>query len=713
MNILQLEDTIKGLPDEALMQEAQQPSGQVPQFLVISEVQRRSDMRKRHQQQSQEQPQGTVADQVLQEGIAGMAPPSPGMQQAMGGPPTQMMYGGGVVRMQNMGQVPFYPDLASRGFGPSVGEMQQKINMLLESGVSTEDIISIIGEDDYKRAGFRMPTTQAAGLDLSGMNVPVGEDLVADLDQLSRTSRLMDDIATEPDVIPSADFVGSAAQISEQPGNRYSPEFTDVLDEIRMGRTPSEKEFPYPSLGDLYATVDPPRQEAKVPGVREGRVTVEEIFDEIARGPERQTPYSEVGSQEELLAKITGDAGKRVTNAIKEDADKATALKVEVSGQEKTAMTKPEVDLPAVINPEDISTKTGIMDSLSRYYRPGANIQQEVARREKAPVEQDSPGFIDSLSEGISSAWDKAKEYDAASRQGKPDPLWTWDWDQIKNFRGIGRPAYANPFEPSSDQTALSSGKLSDPTVPGSDAQKYEYLAGLGGGKPPLTPEEEIVGPGSDQPGGGDGVGLAGGDVSTPQGVLAEMSRLRGEVSNIPKTDYSDLIAASEARQKESTSKMQRLAEGLAIAQLGAGIAKGDLSSGISKAAEIAGKTKKENLAFRRQEEQVRDAYKLKMAEADSLAKKAELKAELDILTQMASVLKTIAISDNERTRLWNTVLRDSSLVRRTMISMQKNPAYEGMSEPELIKMIVNQMMGETSAPGTSADYSGFSLVSP
>ena len=28
MNILQLEDTIKGLPDEALMQEAQQPSGQ-------------------------------------------------------------------------------------------------------------------------------------------------------------------------------------------------------------------------------------------------------------------------------------------------------------------------------------------------------------------------------------------------------------------------------------------------------------------------------------------------------------------------------------------------------------------------------------------------------------------------------------------------------------------------------------------------------------
>ena len=39
MNILEVEDLVKGLPDEALMQEAQQPSGQygyVPQFLLIS-----------------------------------------------------------------------------------------------------------------------------------------------------------------------------------------------------------------------------------------------------------------------------------------------------------------------------------------------------------------------------------------------------------------------------------------------------------------------------------------------------------------------------------------------------------------------------------------------------------------------------------------------------------------------------------------------------
>ena len=38
MNILEQEDIIKGLPDAALMKEASAPSGQVPQFLVVSEI---------------------------------------------------------------------------------------------------------------------------------------------------------------------------------------------------------------------------------------------------------------------------------------------------------------------------------------------------------------------------------------------------------------------------------------------------------------------------------------------------------------------------------------------------------------------------------------------------------------------------------------------------------------------------------------------------
>lgn len=113
MNILEQEDIIKGLPDQALMQEAKMPSGQVPQFLVVSEIQRRKDMRKRY---DAERPQeGTVKDQILGEasmGIMGAMPPQmamapqmpqgmpqmppQGIQQAM---PPQRMSGGGVVRL--------------------------------------------------------------------------------------------------------------------------------------------------------------------------------------------------------------------------------------------------------------------------------------------------------------------------------------------------------------------------------------------------------------------------------------------------------------------------------------------------------------------------------------------------------------------------------------------------------------------------------------
>ena len=87
MNILEIEDTLKGIPDEALIQEAQAPSGGAPQYLVISEIQRISDMRERFAAEEQ-QPQNTVSDQIVNKGImnlGGSAAPPPVMdvQQPM------------------------------------------------------------------------------------------------------------------------------------------------------------------------------------------------------------------------------------------------------------------------------------------------------------------------------------------------------------------------------------------------------------------------------------------------------------------------------------------------------------------------------------------------------------------------------------------------------------------------------------------------------
>ena len=98
MNIIEQEDIIKGLPDDALQREARMPSGQVPQFLVVSEIQRRTDMRKRFEA-NQPQQNMSVADQVVQEGIGAVQPT---MMAEGGRTPFTEKYanGGGVVGTQ-------------------------------------------------------------------------------------------------------------------------------------------------------------------------------------------------------------------------------------------------------------------------------------------------------------------------------------------------------------------------------------------------------------------------------------------------------------------------------------------------------------------------------------------------------------------------------------------------------------------------------------
>ena len=136
MNILEQEDIIKGLPDQALMQEAQMPSGQVPQYLVVSEIQRRSDMRKRYKSEQEQMPQGTVKDKVVQEGIMASMPPqmamAPQMPQRMPQMPPQemppqMMSNGGLVKKMQTGGITSMP-----GAGALVGAQKEYVDPLVE-----------------------------------------------------------------------------------------------------------------------------------------------------------------------------------------------------------------------------------------------------------------------------------------------------------------------------------------------------------------------------------------------------------------------------------------------------------------------------------------------------------------------------------------------------------------------------------------------------
>ena len=131
MNIIEMEDMVKGLPDQLLMQEAQAPSGRIPQFLALSEVQRRKDMRDRFQQQA---PQQTVKDMILG-GTAGppspQPPPIPGGTQPGGAPPQPVMaYGGG--RMPNM-----YAD----GGSISAGQQGEAVKQAFSGKARVQDFL--------------------------------------------------------------------------------------------------------------------------------------------------------------------------------------------------------------------------------------------------------------------------------------------------------------------------------------------------------------------------------------------------------------------------------------------------------------------------------------------------------------------------------------------------------------------------------------------
>lgn len=103
MNIIEMQDALKGYPDELLAREVSQPSGNIPSYLAISELQRRKDMRDRYM--AQQAPQSTVAEDLTM-GIMGVAnqggmpsapmmapPPQPPMQE-----PVMRMSNGGITR---------------------------------------------------------------------------------------------------------------------------------------------------------------------------------------------------------------------------------------------------------------------------------------------------------------------------------------------------------------------------------------------------------------------------------------------------------------------------------------------------------------------------------------------------------------------------------------------------------------------------------------
>ena len=95
MNIIQVQDRLKGVSDDALKGYVTNPTGEVPTYLALGEIGRREDVRKEYQAAQADQPQKTVAEEKLAampQGIGsltqGMATPEP---QGIAQPPMASM----------------------------------------------------------------------------------------------------------------------------------------------------------------------------------------------------------------------------------------------------------------------------------------------------------------------------------------------------------------------------------------------------------------------------------------------------------------------------------------------------------------------------------------------------------------------------------------------------------------------------------------------
>lgn len=103
MNILKIQDSLKNLSDEQLAQEMRLPSGTAPQYLVMTEMQRRQKMRDEFS--GSQPPKTTMAEEMS--GEAPPAPPAGGMPpegdeanaQGIMGLPDQTMAGGAMRAM--------------------------------------------------------------------------------------------------------------------------------------------------------------------------------------------------------------------------------------------------------------------------------------------------------------------------------------------------------------------------------------------------------------------------------------------------------------------------------------------------------------------------------------------------------------------------------------------------------------------------------------
>ena len=232
MNMLDVQDKLKGLSEQQLVQEMQMPSGSAPQFLVLSEITRRKRMRDSMQQQpdnSTVAQEAVAAAGVPQGGIADMAmalAPKTDMTQNTGVSPVQGMYGGGYVQKMQAGAfvdskslVPY----SQQNFPSALASDPAVIAMAQRLGIPVEEYIASLSPDTRAKNLQRVVDgriTQAPRSDVFDPTVPA-------LSQVDGTQefRPYTSDAIRGSLIPTQEDLDASyrASLTEEPRFRQAP----------------------------------------------------------------------------------------------------------------------------------------------------------------------------------------------------------------------------------------------------------------------------------------------------------------------------------------------------------------------------------------------------------------------------------------------------------------------------------------------------------
>lgn len=129
-NLIEQMNTLKGLDDSALQNEVQMPSGAAPPFLVLTEINRRKDMRQRFDaQKAKQKPSTTVAEDItfgLPAAPPSAAPGGLGDAAAQAGPAMPGFANGGLVDAAK------YADGGPVGYSDIAGRYNERLSGLSE-----------------------------------------------------------------------------------------------------------------------------------------------------------------------------------------------------------------------------------------------------------------------------------------------------------------------------------------------------------------------------------------------------------------------------------------------------------------------------------------------------------------------------------------------------------------------------------------------------